>query len=145
MKPTLILTIGYPRSGKSTWAKTQDCPRVEPDAIRLAIHGTLWNAELEPKVWETAKIMVKALFNAGHDKVILDSTAITEARRAEWNDEAWNVEYKVFNTSAQTCKERAIQCGREYLVPVIEKMEGILELPTSLGSTQTQHTSHELK
>jgi len=35
----LILTVGLPRSGKSTWAAKKGFPIVSPDAIRLAMHG----------------------------------------------------------------------------------------------------------
>lgn len=41
----LILTIGLPRSGKSTWAKQQGCPVVNPDSIRLALHGKAYIQE----------------------------------------------------------------------------------------------------
>jgi predicted kinase len=33
----LILTVGLPRSGKTTWAKQQGVPMVNRDAIRLAL------------------------------------------------------------------------------------------------------------
>ena len=35
----LILTVGLPRSGKTTWALAQGYPIVAPDAIRLAVTG----------------------------------------------------------------------------------------------------------
>ena len=35
MKKKLIMTIGLPRSGKSTWARTQACPIVNQDSIKL--------------------------------------------------------------------------------------------------------------
>src|SRR5882672_916000 len=58
----LICTVGLPRSGKSTWARSQSFPIVCPDAIRIAIHGQRFISEAEPFVWATAKAMVRALF-----------------------------------------------------------------------------------
>jgi predicted kinase len=65
MSKKLILTMGLPRSGKSTWAKQQSVPIVSPDAIRLAMTGQRWVGELEDMVWVVAKYMVRSLFLAG--------------------------------------------------------------------------------
>lgn len=133
---TLIMTVGLPRSGKSSWAAEHGAPRVEPDAIRQAIHGTLWNKDAEPMVWAVARYMVKALFIAGHDTVILDATNHTEARRDEWKSSAWNREYEVFPTSVARCKERAVTTGQEYLVEVIDRMNAELVWPDFGGEAR---------
>jgi len=119
---TLIMTVGLPRSGKSTWSKTQGLPMVCPDSIRLALHGERWNSLAEPFVWAIAKVMVRALFISGHDKVILDSTSITKSRRKEWESKDWKLKYVEFNTPKHVCIERAKQSNCEDLIPVIEKM-----------------------
>ena len=72
----LIATVGLPRSGKSTWAKGIGFPIVCPDAIRLACHARAYFAPFEPWTWALAYTMCEALFQAGHEHVIFDSTAI---------------------------------------------------------------------
>lgn len=104
---TLVLTVGLPQSGKSTWARTQDCPIVNPDSIRLAIHGKAFIGSAEPYVWAIAKTMVASLFLAGHDRVILDATNTTWKRRNEWRSAGWKREFKCFDTPANVCIERA--------------------------------------
>lgn len=89
MPKTLIMTVGLPRSGKSTWAMQQGHPVVCPDAIRMALYGQPFIKEAESIVWATAKLMVAALFEAGHDTVILDGTNLTSKYRDEWKDERW--------------------------------------------------------
>ena len=79
--PTLTLTVGLPQSGKSTWAMQQGVPVVNPDSIRLAIHGQPFIGDAEPFVWATARTMVNAMFIAGHQHVILDATNTTRKRR----------------------------------------------------------------
>ena len=66
----LFLTVGLPRSGKSTWALSQNLPVVSPDAIRLALHGLAFDAKRETEVWDIAMMMVRSLFLAGHKNVI---------------------------------------------------------------------------
>ena len=130
--PTLILAVGLPRSGKSTWARATGHPVVSPDAIRLALHGHAFIASAEPVVWATAKLMVAALFGAGHGTVILDACNVTAKRRDEWISDGWNREYHFVATPKSVCIERAKSTGREDIIPIIERMAQDADVP--LGS-----------
>ena len=125
----LILTVGLPRSGKSTWARTTGHPVVNPDSIRTAMHGQPYFEHAEPLVWAFAKMMVRALFLAGHDTVILVATNTTKKRRDEWIDKSWTTVTQVFETSPAECIRRAQEGGREDLVAVINRMEAQWDLP----------------
>ena len=122
MEKLLIGMVGLPRSGKSTWAKAyakeSGAPIVCPDTIRLALHGQPYVQEAEGFVWAIAKTMVQALFLAGHDTVLLDSTSVTMARRFAWNSANWVTRWKVIDTPKDVCLGRA----SPDLVPVIERM-----------------------
>ena len=120
---TLIMLMGLPRSGKSTWSKNQGWPIVNPDSIRLALHTKSFIQEAEPMVWCIAKYMVKALFYAGHNKVILDATNLTKKRRDFWIDDNWECDLLYFSTTKVICIARAINDKREDLIPIIEKMD----------------------
>ena len=117
---TLIMTVGLPRSGKSTWAKEQGLPIVSPDAIRLALYNQYFITEAEPMVWIMARYMVEALFLAGHCEVILDATNTTIENRHKWKSKNWTRQYQVFDTSVEDCKRRAT--GRPDLLPIIKNM-----------------------
>lgn len=106
MGKTLIMTVGLPRSGKSTWSRAQSHPVVNPDSIRLALHGQPFEPEAEAMVWTIARYMVKSLFLAGHDTVILDATNLRESRRTEWASDNWTCQYQVFNTPWGVCLNR---------------------------------------
>lgn len=118
----LICTVGLPRSGKSTWAQRQRYPRVEPDAIRRALHGRPYVASAEPTVWATAVLMARSLFLACHNIVILDATSTTREQRERWRHVAETVYYQLFDADAATCAQRAVSEGSSDLVPVIEAM-----------------------
>jgi predicted kinase len=119
---TLILMVGLPRSGKSTWARHHGAPIVNPDSIRLALHGQRFQAEAEPMVWAIAKYMVQALFLAGHSFVILDATNTTKKRRDEWQNKYWTVRYHVIDTSEEECVRRAREMDDDEIIPVIQRM-----------------------
>lgn len=119
---TLIMTVGLPRSGKSTWSRKQGLPIVNPDSIRLALHGQTFIEEAESMVWNIAFYMVKALFLAGHDKVILDATNMTSHRREFWISHYWKRNYVYFDTTKEECIKRAIADKREDLIKIIYEM-----------------------
>jgi predicted kinase len=125
---TLIMTIGLPRSGKSTWARKQGFPIVNPDSIRLALYGKPFILEAEKMVWSIAEYMTKALFLAGHDTVILDATNLTKKRRDFCHYKLWKREYVYFDTSKKVCIERAHKDKRLDLIPVIKEMDMTKEI-----------------
>lgn len=128
MNKILIVTVGLPRCGKSTWARKQNLPIVNLDSIRLSIHGFRYIEEAEPLIQCFAKYMVKSLFLAGHNKIILDATNLTKERREIWKNENWICEFKYFNTSKNLCIERAKMSGKSYLIPFIEIMDRTKEV-----------------
>lgn len=129
MTRELILTVGLPYSGKTTWAKSTGWPIVNPDSIRLALHGQRFHAAAEPFVWACAYLMVEALFRAGNHKVIVDATHITAKRRDVWQLIHPEYELKVLETSPSVCMERARAAHDEVIIPVIERQAKEWDLP----------------
>ena len=127
------MMIGLPRSGKSTQAKRLSdkygWPIVNTDSVRLATHGQRWWTEGEPLVWAITKIMVSALFKAGHKTIILDNTNLNDEFRLEWVKYCDEIKHVYVNTSIDECKKRAILTGQDDLIEVIDRMANILELP----------------
>lgn len=132
MNKKLVLTVGLPRSGKSTWAKAQGLPIVNPDAIRLALHGQRFQPEAEGFVWAIAYLMVDALFKAGHEDVIVDATNITQERRIPWikKFKECDIIYKVVDTSKDECIARAMKENDSVIIPIIESMAEKVEWPS---------------
>lgn len=128
---TLILTVGLPQSGKSHWAKQQGHPIVNPDSIRLGLHGKPFIGQAEPFVWAIAKVMVRALFLAGHDTVIVDATNTTRKRREDWKSRDWQRKFQVFGgpESKELCLQRAkVTCEDEkHLVGLCGAIERMAE------------------
>ncbi len=123
------MTVGLPRSGKSTWAKSQALPIINPDSFRLAIHGKRFDPDMENQVWYHVKIAAKAALMC-HDTIIVDATNVNGAQRRFWKGMADVIEYKEFRTDKEECIRRAIETGQEDLVPIIERMSTKLTWPT---------------
>jgi len=128
MTKRLILMVGFPRSGKSTRARGLShqlgAPIVNPDSIHKVVHGTAYRDEANPIVWGVAKTMVRALFEAGHDVVIVDACNNTKQRRQEWKDwsgEIWERDYVECGTSAEECLKR-LDDSNQQLTKIIWRM-----------------------
>lgn len=123
--PRLIMTVGLPYSGKTTWCLDHSHlgPVVSPDAIRLSLTGQRYNPRTEPYVWAMARTMVETLFLYGYETVMLDATNVSEQRRGQWvRPSQWRVEYVLLEASAEICRERAMALGDTYILPVIDRM-----------------------
>lgn len=123
MTKTLICTMGFPRCGKSTWAKKQGFPIVEPDAVRLELYNQKYWGPGERMVWSVVDLMVRALFRAGNGTVILDATNIQRWQRDQWQSDKWETVFHYIDTGVDTCTVRAYRNDLSDLVEVIERME----------------------
>ena len=129
----VIAMMGLPRSGKTTKArqisKELGAPIVSADAVRIAIHGHRWYAPCEELVWAHVKIMIKALFEAGHDTVIVDNTNTTQQARdhlRNWGQDEDGINFRVefceITTNPLVCTSRARVTDMPDLIPVINSM-----------------------
>lgn len=124
MIKTLIMMMGLPRSGKSTWALQQGIPIVDLDAIRLVKTGQRWWGPIEHEVYATARTMIRALFVAGHSCVILDITSYCREQRDKFitsSDVPWKRYVMSIDTDIKVCKKRAEESYPE-LVDIIDYM-----------------------
>jgi len=129
MMNKIILTVGLPRSGKTTWAKNQGLPIVSPDGIRVSIHGQRYYLPAESLVWVFVHIMIEALLRAGHESIIVDACHCTARRRDQYNKHNAEVMTHVIETNPETCIGRARKTQDEMIIPTIERMATEWDLP----------------
>jgi len=138
LKPTLTLTCGLARCGKSTWVRKNkgNAIVVCPDDIRSKILGHQFHKHAEEFVWAIAKSMTRLLLDQGKS-VIIDATNITYGSRYDWIKLAkeYDVKTKIvwLKTSIKVCKNRNAKSKEEQKLPdgVIDKMAEIFRDPES--------------
>jgi predicted kinase len=128
-----MLTVGLPRSGKTSWAKAMHQKYgyavVNPDAIRMALGCYPFVASRESEVWHHVKVQVDSLFAFGHSHVILDSPCMRSVYRQQWETTGRFIRLILFDADVETCLKRAEDSNQDYLFKVIEKMAANAEWP----------------
>lgn len=119
-------SIGLPRSGKSTFCrdwKKWDYNRVvlSGDDFRYAITNQRFELCAELHVRANLMAAVRALHRAGYH-VFVDETNTSIAHIKEILDIDHNANFYIFYTDKQTCKNRAIDCNQQDLIPSIDRM-----------------------
>lgn len=128
---TLLATVGLPLSGKSTWAikesRAEGFPVVSIDSIRSALRVKRFPCIQYPMVLSAAKVMIKSLFLAGHETVILDTENTRKKHRDEWKDSLWLTLFVKIDESMDVCIARAKQREDANIVTIIENMASRFE------------------
>lgn len=133
----LIMMIGLPRSGKSTYAvfNRGNAVIVSADDFRQLMYGQRFYKLGEAMMWATRDICLRVLLQQGAE-VIIDETNITSEGRAKLvrlaHEYGYTVEAVYVMTDADECKGRAVATGQDDLLPIIDRMDAQLETPTPL-------------
>jgi predicted kinase len=80
MKGKLVILIGPPAAGKSTWLYQFSGEVISTDDIRRREFGVQYDQQLEPAVWQLAYERLEEYIRSGKD-VCFDATNTTRGRR----------------------------------------------------------------
>ena len=119
MLPKLILLIGIPGSGKSSWLKEQDLTGFDivcPDQIRQEEFGSISSQANNISVWCIAKEKTVNNLNEGKS-VILDATNVNTAYRKDFimGLPSCKLQAKLFYSAPASCVKRVskdLKAGR---------------------------------
>jgi predicted kinase len=115
----VIVLVGLPGSGKSTWAARQGTGVLSSDATRALLAGDAQNQVVNRLVFPTLHYLLAMRVKAGMDATILDATSLTAKERRAWIRAAealgCNAEAVFFDTPLAVCKSR--NAARPRVVP----------------------------
>lgn len=130
-EPRLILLVGLPGSGKSTWAREQALPTLSSDAIRGLLADDETDQTIHQRVFATLRFLIRQRVAIGREVTCVDATHLTpKERRPYFRIKGCQVEAVFFNTPVAVCQAR--NQGRDRVVParVIDAMAKKLVPPS---------------
>jgi predicted kinase len=131
----LIVLVGLPGSGKSTWAARQPFSVLSSDAIRLLIADDPAIQAIHRRVFATLRYLAKQRLQLKMPVTCIDATSLTPWERRPWirlaQDTDCDAEAIFFDTPLEVCLDRNRQ--RERVVPedVVREMARRLEPPST--------------
>jgi predicted kinase len=130
----IVITVGLPGSGKSTYLAKLGVNAISSDAIRQLLADDPTDQTIHPKVFATIRYLLRQRLAIGRPMSYVDATHLTvEERRPYVEIARWygcDLEAMFFNVPADVCRER--NRARNRIVPdeAIELMLAKLVPPT---------------
>ena len=132
-KGTVVLAIGLPGSGKSSWFKRHNITPLSSDLLRALLFDDPTEQRFQDLIFSNLRSMLKARLIARRPMNYVDATNLTSHDRHGWiklaKDYGYEVQAVFFDVPVETCLERNRK--RERMVPedVMRRMAGKLKPP----------------
>jgi len=133
-KGTVVLAIGLPGSGKSSWFKRHDIHPLSTDLLRELLFDDALEQRFQDLVFSNLRSMLKARLIARRPMNYVDATNLTPHDRHSWiklaKDYGYDVQGLFFDVPLEVCLERHQKRGRAVPEDIMRKMAGKLKPPT---------------
>jgi len=131
---TVVLAIGLPGSGKSSWFKRNNITPLSSDMVRMLLFDDPNEQRFQDLVFSNLRSMLKARLIARRPLNYVDATNLTPHDRAAWTKLAKDYGYEVqalfFDVPLEVCLERNRRRHRMVDEDVMRRMAGKLRPPT---------------
>jgi predicted kinase len=133
-KGTVVLAIGLPGSGKSSWFKRHNIHPLSSDLLRELLFDDAQEQRFQDLVFSNLRSMLKARLVARRPMNYVDATNLTPHDRSSWiklaKDYGYDVQGVFFDVPLEVCMERHQRRGRAVAEDIMRKMAGKLKPPT---------------
>ncbi len=132
-KGAVVLSIGLPGSGKSTWFKRHNILPLSSDMVRILLFDDVTEQRYQDLVFSTLRSMLRARLLAKRPWNYVDATNLSPHERRSWVKLAHDFGYEAhavfFDVPPEVCIERNRRRERNVPEDVMMRMAGKLRPP----------------
>jgi predicted kinase len=132
-KGAVVLSIGLPGSGKSTWFKRHNILPLSSDMVRILLFDDVTEQRYQDLVFSTLRSMLRARLLAKRPWNYVDATNLSPHERRSWVKLAHDFGYEAhavfFDVPPEVCIERNQRRERNVPVDVMQRMANKLRPP----------------
>jgi predicted kinase len=133
-KGVVVLAIGLPGSGKSSWFKRHNITPLSSDLLRALLFDDATEQRFQDLVFSNLRSMLKARLIARRPMNYVDATNLTPHERHSWiklaKDFGYEVQAVFFDVPVDICLQRNQKRSRVVAEDVMRRMAGKLKAPT---------------
>jgi predicted kinase len=132
-KGVVVLAIGLPGSGKSTWFRRHSITPLSSDVIRTMLFDDVTQQKFQDLVFSTLRSLLRARLVARMPVNYVDATNLSPHERRGWikmaHDFGYEVQAVYFDVPLEVCLERNHRRERVVSDEVMQRMAGKLRPP----------------
>lgn len=131
----IVVLVGLPGSGKSTWLARTGPGGISSDAIRGLLADDEGDQTVNDRVFQTVRYLLRQRLKIGRPATTIDATNLTPAERAPYiaigKSYGCEVEAVFFDVSLDTCRERNARRKRAVSEEALTRMARKLTPPAT--------------